>query len=61
LISGSLKISPEEKSKFTKILGSDGVKYKNISTGIDYSEKEIKKANLEDVFIQLTGKEWRAE
>lgn len=24
-------------------------------------KKEVKKANLEDVFIQLTGKEWRAD
>jgi ABC-2 type transport system ATP-binding protein len=23
--------------------------------------KEVKKANLEDVFIQMTGKEWREE
>ena len=23
-------------------------------------KKEVKKANLEDVFIQLTGHEWRA-
>ncbi len=31
-----------------------------VATGFE-KEKEIKKANLEDVFIQLTGKEWRAE
>ena len=24
-------------------------------------KKEVKKANLEDVFIQLTGKEWRQD
>jgi ABC-2 type transport system ATP-binding protein len=23
--------------------------------------KEVKKANLEDVFIQMTGKEWRED
>ena len=31
-----------------------------VATGFE-KEKEVKKANLEDVFINLTGKEWRAE
>jgi ABC-2 type transport system ATP-binding protein len=31
-----------------------------VATGFE-KEKEVKKANLEDVFIQLTGKEWREE
>lgn len=31
-----------------------------VATGFE-KEKEVKKANLEDVFISLTGKEWRAE
>lgn len=31
-----------------------------VSTGFE-KEKEVKKANLEDVFIHLTGKEWRAD
>ncbi|WGQ08409.1 ABC transporter ATP-binding protein [Pedobacter gandavensis] len=31
-----------------------------ISTGFE-RKKEVKKANLEDVFIQLTGKEWRED
>ena len=31
-----------------------------IATGFE-RVKEVKKANLEDVFIQLTGKEWRDE
>jgi ABC-2 type transport system ATP-binding protein len=31
-----------------------------VATGFE-KEKEVKKANLEDVFIQLTGKEWRAD
>lgn len=31
-----------------------------VATGFE-KEKEVKKANLEDVFINLTGKEWRAD
>lgn len=31
-----------------------------VATGFE-KEKEVKKANLEDVFIHLTGKEWREE
>ena len=31
-----------------------------VATGFE-KEKEVKKANLEDVFISLTGKEWREE
>jgi ABC-2 type transport system ATP-binding protein len=31
-----------------------------VATGFE-KEKEVKKANLEDVFIHLTGKEWRAD
>ena len=31
-----------------------------VATGFE-KEKVVKKANLEDVFIQLTGKEWREE
>jgi ABC-2 type transport system ATP-binding protein len=31
-----------------------------VATGFE-KVKEVKKANLEDVFIQLTGKEWRAD
>ncbi|MBK5285326.1 MAG: ABC transporter ATP-binding protein [Bacteroidia bacterium] len=31
-----------------------------VSSGFE-RKKEVKKANLEDVFIQLTGKEWRDE
>ena len=31
-----------------------------VATGFE-KEKEVKKANLEDVFIQRTGKAWRDE
>lgn len=31
-----------------------------VATGFE-RPKEVKKANLEDVFIQLTGKEWRED
>jgi ABC-2 type transport system ATP-binding protein len=31
-----------------------------VATGFE-KEKVVKNANLEDVFIQLTGKEWREE
>jgi ABC-2 type transport system ATP-binding protein len=31
-----------------------------VATGFE-KVKEVKKANLEDVFIHLTGKEWREE
>jgi ABC-2 type transport system ATP-binding protein len=31
-----------------------------VATGFE-RPKEVKKANLEDVFIQLTGREWREE
>ena len=31
-----------------------------VASGFE-KEKEVKKANLEDVFINLTGKEWRAD
>ncbi len=33
---------------------------KLVATGFE-RPKEVKKANLEDVFIQMTGKEWREE
>ena len=49
-----------ESGKIISIDTPDNLIDKLVATGFE-RKKEVKKANLEDVFLNLTGKEWRDE
>ncbi len=49
-----------EKGKIIALNTPDQLIDELVATGFE-RKKEVKKANLEDVFLNLTGKEWRSE
>lgn len=49
-----------EKGKIIAIDSPDNLIDQLVATGFE-RPREVKKANLEDVFLHLTGKEWRAD
>jgi ABC-2 type transport system ATP-binding protein len=54
------RVAIVEKGKVIAIDTPDALIDKLVATGFE-RPKEVKKANLEDVFLNLTGREWRDE
>ena len=54
------RVAIVEKGKVIAINTPDALIDKLVATGFE-RPKEVKKANLEDVFLNLTGREWRDE
>lgn len=54
------RVAVMEAGKFIALNTPDNLIDELVSTGFE-RKKEVKKANLEDVFLHLTGKEWRDE
>jgi ABC-2 type transport system ATP-binding protein len=49
-----------DSGKFVALNTPDNLIDELVAKGFE-RKKEVKKANLEDVFLHLTGKEWRNE
>src|SRR5450432_2365864 len=54
------RVAIMDSGKIIALDSPDRLIDKLVATGFE-RPKEVKKANLEDVFIQMTGKEWREE
>lgn len=54
------RVAIVEKGKIIALDTPDNLIDNLVSTGFE-RKKEVKKANLEDVFLNLTGKEWRED
>ena len=54
------RVAVMEAGQFVALNSPDNLIDELIAQGFE-REKEVKKANLEDVFLHLTGKEWRDE
>jgi ABC-2 type transport system ATP-binding protein len=52
------RVAIVENGEIIALNSPDGLIDELVATGFE-RRKEVKKANLEDVFIHLTGKEWR--
>ncbi len=54
------RVAIMDSGKIIALDSPDRLIDKLVASGFE-RPKEVKKANLEDVFIQMTGKEWREE
>ena len=54
------RVAIVEKGKLIAIDAPEKLIDKLVESGFE-RKKEVKKANLEDVFLSLTGQEWRDE
>jgi ABC-2 type transport system ATP-binding protein len=54
------RVAIMDSGKIIALDSPDRLIDKLVASGFE-RPKEVKKANLEDVFIQMTGKEWRED